>query len=61
MKKTFGNSGGQGGGRRGVIFCTKNGNSGEVGGLIYNSLHGGGIDILWNYTIITEPLFKVLL
>ena len=26
------------------------GNSGEVGGLSWNSLRGGGMDIFWNYT-----------
>ena len=33
MKETFGNSGGEGG----FIFLHKNGNSGEVGGLSWNS------------------------
>ena len=47
MKETFGNSGGEGG----FIFLHKNGNSGEVGGLSWNSLRGGGMDIFWNYTI----------
>ena len=47
MKETFGNSGGEGG----FIFLHKNGNSGEVGGLSWNSLCGGGMDIFWNYTI----------
>ena len=52
MKETFGNSGGEGGGGGGgVIFLHKNGNSGEVGGLSWNSLLGGGMDIFWNYTI----------
>ena len=46
MKETFGNSGGEGG----FIFLHKNGNSGEVGGLSWNSLRGGGMDIFWNYT-----------
>ena len=44
MKETFGNSGGEGG----FIFHHKNG---EVGGLGWNSLRGGGMDIFWNYTI----------
>ena len=48
MKETFGNSGGEGG----FIFLHKNGNSGEVGGLSWNSLRGGGMDIFWNYTIL---------
>ena len=47
MKETFGNSGGEGG----FIFLHKNGNSGEVGGLSWNSLRGGGMDIFWNYTM----------
>ena len=46
MKETFGISGGGGG----VIFIHKNGNSGEMGGLSWNSLRGGGMDIFWNYT-----------
>ena len=29
----------------------KNGNSGEEGVLMRNFLHGGGMDIFWNYTI----------
>ena len=50
MKETFGNSGGEGGG--GVFFFTKM----EIlerwgGGLSWNSLHGGGMDIFWNYTM----------
>ena len=45
MKETFGNSGVEGG----FIFLHKNGNSGEVGGLSWNSLRGGGMDIFWNY------------
>ena len=48
MKETFGNSRGEGGGG---YFFHKNGNSGEVGGLSWNSLHGGGMDIFWNYTM----------
>ena len=55
MKETFGNSGGEG-----VIFLHKNGNSGEVGG-------GGGVladipsvvegmDIFWNYTMMTTMM-----
>ena len=51
MKETFGNSGGEGG----FIFLHKNGNSGEVGGLSWNSLRGGGMDIFWNCT--KHPLF----
>ena len=52
MKETFGNSGGEGGGGGGwVIFLHKNGNSGEVGGLSWNSLRCGGMDIFWNYTM----------
>ena len=47
MKETFGNSGGEGG----FIFLHKNGNSGEVGGLSWNSLRGGGMDIFWNCTL----------
>ena len=47
MKETFGNSEGDGG----FIFLHKNGNSGEVGGLSWNSLRGGGMDIFWNYTL----------
>ena len=47
MKETFGNSGGEGG----FIFLHKNGNSGEVGGLSWNSLRGGGMDIFWNCTM----------
>ena len=47
MKETFGNSGGEGG----FIFLHKNGNSREVGGLSWNSLRGGGMDIFWNCTI----------
>ena len=54
MKETFGNSGGEGG----FIFLHKNGNSGEVGGLSWNSLRGGGMDIFWNYTIIKNVLQK---
>ena len=50
MKETFGNSGGEGG----FIFLHKNGNSGEVGGLSWNSLRGGGMDIFWNYTLKTK-------
>ena len=46
MKETFGNSGGEGG----FIFPHKSGNSGEVGGLSWNSFRGGGMDIFWNYT-----------
>ena len=52
MKETFGNSGGEGG----FIFPHKNGNSGEVGGLSWNSLRGGGMDIFWNYTIDRKTL-----
>ena len=47
MKETFGNSRGEGG----FIFLHKNGNYGEVGGLSWNSLRGGGMDIFWNYTM----------
>ena len=47
MKETFGNSGGE----RGFIFLHKNGNSGEVEGLSWNSLRGGGMDIFWNCTL----------
>ena len=54
MKETFGNSGGEGG----FIFLHKNGNSEEVGGLSWNSLYGGGMDIFWNYTIIEFPACK---
>ena len=32
-------------------------NSGEEGGLAWNSLHGGGIDIFWNYTISLQCFF----
>ena len=53
MKETFGNSGGEGG----FIFLRKNGNSGEMGGLSWNSLRGGGMDIFWNYTFL---LFLIL-
>ena len=49
MKETFGNSRGRGGG--GYIILHKNGNSGEVGGLSWNSLRGGGMDIFRNYTL----------
>ena len=49
MKETFRNSGGEGGG---FIFLHKNGNSGEVGGLSWNSLRGGGMDIFWNCTFV---------
>ena len=48
MKETFGNSGGEGR----FIIVHKNGNSGEVGGLSWNSLRGGGMDIFWNYTLM---------
>ena len=50
MKETFGNSGGEGG----FIFLHKNGNSREVGGLSWNSLRGGGMDIFWNYTMYKD-------
>ena len=50
MKETFGNSGGEGG----FIFLHKNGNSGEVGGLSWNSLRGGGMDIFWNCTLLVN-------
>ena len=50
MKETFGNSRGEGG----FIFPHKSGNSGEVGGLSWNSLRGGGMDIFWNYTFMQK-------
>ena len=50
MKETFGNSGGEGG----FIFLHKNGNSGEVEGLSWNSLRGGGMDIFWNCTLLEK-------
>ena len=52
MKETFGNSGGEGG----FIIVHKNGNSGEVGGLSWNSLRGGGMDIFWNYTFANSVI-----
>ena len=57
MKETFGNSGGEGG----FIFLHKNGNSGEVGGLSWNSLRGGGMDIFWNCTLFHTLFFKEFL
>ena len=50
MKETFGNSGGEGGG--GV---TKMEIPERWGSLNWNSLHGGGMDIFWNYTIKEMP------
>ena len=55
MKETFGNSRGEGGG--GGIFLHKNGNSGEVGGLSWNSLRGGGMDIFFH----VFPTFLLLI
>ena len=40
-------------GMRGYFnLCSKNGISGEEWGLMGNSLHGGGMDIFWNYTLM---------
>lgn len=42
----------------GVIFVFKKWNSREMGGLMWNSLHGGGMDIFWNYTFLTSNTYK---
>ena len=43
----------------GLFVCSKNGNSREEGGLVRNSLRGGGMDIFWNYILANfHPKFN---
>ena len=46
----------EGGG--GLTFPCENGKSEGVGGPIWNSLRGRGLDIFWNYTFQTKLNFK---
>ena len=45
-----------GGGWGGLFLWSKNGNSGEEGGLTQNSLRGEGMDVFWNHTHVFIPL-----
>ena len=51
-RKFFGNSRGVGG----LPLLPQNGKSEGVGGPIWNSLRGGGMDIFWNYTISSNVI-----
>ena len=42
----------------GLTFPCENGKSEGVGGPIWNSLRGRGLDIFWNYTFQTKLNFK---